>query len=83
MQQWSGLSLHDMTKIYITCTCVTVLHDRELHRAVMLQEDSTSQSSYMPEGTLSAILHYLPVLAHRILVVISLFSQTLNTRVFK
>lgn len=83
VQQCSGFSLHDMTKIYITCTCVTVLHDRELHRAEILQEDSTLQSSYMPEWTLSATLHYLPVLTHKIIVVISFFLQTLNTRVFK
>lgn len=80
VQQSSGLSLQtDMTKIYITCACFTVLHHRDsevsevsAHRAMILQEDSMLQSSRMPEQTLSATLHYLPALTHRTLAMLSL-----------
>ena len=74
VQQSLGLSLQtDITKICITCTCFTVLRGRELHRAVILQEDSTLQSSRMPEQTLSAIFHYyVPAPTHRTLVTPSL-----------
>lgn len=61
-----------MTSVYITYTGFTVLHNRELHRAVILQEDNTLQSSHMPEQTLTATFHYLSALTHRTLVMISL-----------
>lgn len=63
-----------MTKIYITCTYFIVLRDKELHRAVIPQEDSTLQSSHMPKQTLSATFHYFLALIHRTLV-ISLYPQ--------